>query len=434
MPSLVKPKSKRKGQPTRVSRVYHIRYYCPFRRRSVAISTRCRHRKNAEKCLRAFCDLLERGQLTRDNPFLLQRRQRIEEADRLAIAECLTAFESDLRAGRVRRGKRKAVSRAHADLTMGRVRKIVEGCGLKRANDLATDAVNRLLDRLQETGDIRTQQTRKHHERAIKSFSRWLAATERLDRDPLARLEVTCVEAADVVHGRTAFTTEEIQGIVAAARGGPIYRGLTGEQRALLYVLSATTGLRAKECACVRKGDFGPELTYVSISGRYTKNDQPARQPIPSFFRSALAEYIAPLGDDDFLFPGGWEQDDQGRWVEAGWIAGKEAGEFLRKDAAKVGIVIGRKGKEANGGRLLDFHSLRHSYVSGLARAGISEGLAQKLARASCRAILERYTHREFEELSAAIEGLPVINLDRAVPHDSSAQADRSEGSQASNG
>jgi hypothetical protein len=31
------------------------------------------------------------------------------------------------------------------------------------------------------------------------------------------------------------------------------------------------------------------------------------------------------------------------------------------------------------------------------------------MARASCRAILERYTHREFEELSAAVEALPAL-------------------------
>jgi integrase len=411
MPSLVMPKSKRKGQPTRVSKTFHIRFFCRFRRRSVVISTGCRSRRNAEKRLREFCDLLECGQVGRENPFLLQRRQRIAEADRLAIADCLAAFESDLRAGRVRRGKRKAVSRTHADLTMGRVRRIVEGCGVRRANDLSADAVNRLLDRLQQEQEIKTAQTRKHYERAVKSFGRWLAATERVDRDPLARLEVTCVEAADVVHARGAFTTEEIERIAEAARKGPSYRALTGQQRALLYVFATSTGLRAKECAAVRKADFGPELAHVRVAGTFTKNSKDAVQPIPSFLRTALAEYVATLGDDDFLWPGGWEPDGQGGWVEAGWIAGKEAGELLRKDAAPVGIVIGRKGQESNGGRVLDFHSFRHSYVSALDRAGISEGLSRKLARASSRAILERYTHRELEELSAAVEDIPPIRL-----------------------
>jgi integrase len=342
---------------------------------------------------------------------LLRRQKRIEEADRLAIDECLTAFESDLRAGRVRRGKRKPVSRTHADLTMGRIRKIVEGCGACRANELTTDGVNRLLDRLQAEKEIKTAQTRKHHERAIKSFSRWLATTGRLDRDVLDRLEVTYVTSTDVVHGRGEFRTEEIEAISSAARSGPSYRGLTGKQRALLYTFAACTGLRAKECAAVRKGDFGPELAHVRVAGTFTKNGKDAKQPLPCFLRPALAEYVALLAEDDFLWPGGWQKDEQGFWVEVGWIAGKEAGVFLRSDAAKVGIVIGRKGKEANGGRVLDFHSFRHSYVSALGRAGISEGLSRKLARASCGAILERYTHREFEEVAKAIEAIAPISV-----------------------
>ena len=70
MPSLIKPLSKRKGKPAVTSAVWHIRYYCPSRRRSVVISTRCKGRKNAEARLREFADLLERGEVGTENPFL----------------------------------------------------------------------------------------------------------------------------------------------------------------------------------------------------------------------------------------------------------------------------------------------------------------------------------------------------------------------------
>ena len=156
MPTLIRPKSKRKGQPTRTSSVWHLRFYCPIRRRSVAISTRCRNRRNAEKCLREFCDLLESGEVRLENPFLTTRRRKIEEAGRLEVETCLTAFESDLRAGRVRRGKRRPVSVAHAALAMGRIRKIIEGCHVRRVNELSTDAVNALLDRMQKEGEIKS--------------------------------------------------------------------------------------------------------------------------------------------------------------------------------------------------------------------------------------------------------------------------------------
>src|SRR5262249_38297792 len=156
---------------------------------------------------------------------------------------------------------------------------------------------------------------------------------------------------------RGAFRHQEIEAIAAAARGGPTLRGLTGDRRALLYFFAASTGLRAKECAAVRKGDFGPELAFVRVGGEFTKNGKEAVQRIPSFLRPALAEATVPLADGDFLWPGGWVQDKKGRWVEARWVSGKGAGEFLRRDAARAGILIGREGKESNGGRVLDFHS-----------------------------------------------------------------------------
>ena len=421
MPNLIRPKSQRKGQPAVTSAVWHIRYRCPARRRSVVISTRCRSRRNAEKCLAEFVDLLERGEVGLENPFLARHRGRAEEAERLSAAACLAAFEADLRAGRVRKGRRKAVSTAHADLTLARVRRVLEGSSIVRVTALSADAVNDLLDRLQASGEVRTAQTRKHYERAIKSFGRWLVVTGRLERDPLGRLEVTHVGESDVVHDRGAFRPEEIEAIAGAARRGPSYRGLAGERRALLYLFAACTGFRARECAAVRKGDFGPGLALVRVAGEFTKNGKEAVQPIPSFLRPVLAEALRSMADEDFLWAGGWKKEERGRWAPAGWVAGKDAGELLRRDAARVGIVIGRSGREANGNRVLDFHSFRHSYVSSLDRAGLSEGLARKLARASSRAILERYTHREFGELAAAVESLPAI----AMP---AAEAERSEG------
>jgi hypothetical protein len=211
--------------------------------------------------------------------------------------------------------------------------------------------------------------------------------------------------------GGHGYTIYEYCDSVAVAREGPTLRGLTGIQRGFLYAFAACTGLRAKECAFVQKSSFGKGFTYVQITGDRTKNRKDAIQPIPSFLRSAIATAVAQLNECDFLWPGGWKKDEKGRWIEAGWVSGKGAGEFLRKDAAKVGIVIGRVGHEANGGRVLDFHSFRHSYISALDRTGLSEGLSRKLARASCRSILEQYTHREFEDLLEAVEAIPVITM-----------------------
>jgi integrase len=59
-------------------------------------------------------------------------------------------------------------------------------------------------------------------------------------------------------------------------------------------------------------------------------------------------------------------------------------------------------------GLYADFHSLRHWFITGLARAGVSPKMAQTLARHSdIRLTLGVYTHVELADRSAAIESLP---------------------------
>jgi integrase len=286
-----------------------------------------------------------------------------------------------------------------------------EACSVKTIGHLTVEVVNAFLDRCRADGIIKTNQTRKHHERAIKAFTRWAYATERLDRDILARLDVTYVDQErDVVHTRSEFTLEEISRISGAATGATPLAGLTGRQRALLYAFAASTGFRARECAAIRRQDFTDDFGFVILSGLFTKNRKRATLPIPPSLREVLAEYAAKLAPDAFLWPGGWQQNQKKEWVPAGWIKDSRAGEFLRADAALVGIVIGRKGKESNGGRVLDFHSFRHTYISNLERADVTDGLRGQLSRATAQEV-ERYTHRELGRLSEVAERLPTPDL-----------------------
>lgn len=413
MPTLVLMKRKAKDKELRISSRYGIRYRCPLRRRSWVISTFCCVKKNAERRLREFCDLLERGQVGLDNPFKEQLKVKRELAleDIPAINDCLAAFESDLRAGRIRkRGRRKPIRGDVADTTMARIRSILSGCEVDRIDQLHVDKVNSFLDKCQVVGKIKTAQTRKHYERAIKSFSKWLETTEQVARDPLARLAVTYVGEADVVHSRGEFAIRQVNEIIRAAAMGPRRAGLTGRQRAHLYLIATTTGFRARECAALRKCDFGEGMQFLTLDGTFTKNNKRAIQPLPPAIRQPLIDYLVNLAPEEFLWPGGWRRDENGRWVEAGWVKDRRAGEILRVDAALAGIVIGRKGKDKNGGKVLDFHSFRHTYISNLERAGVSVSTKEQLSRATA-GVIERYTHRELSELTTVVERMPALDL-----------------------
>jgi len=59
-------------------------------------------------------------------------------------------------------------------------------------------------------------------------------------------------------------------------------------------------------------------------------------------------------------------------------------------------------------GLYADFHSLRHWFITGLARASVSPKMAQTLARHSdIRLTLGVYTHSELTDRTAANEALP---------------------------
>ncbi|MBX3399283.1 MAG: hypothetical protein KF873_11110 [Gemmataceae bacterium] len=411
MPTLIRPKAKPKDKPARTANFWAIRYRCPHRNRSWVISTFCGQRSNAERRLREFTDLLERGEVGLDNPFKQQRENHRQQCQRLDISECLQAFEADLRAGRIRkRGKRAPVSGDHAGTTMARLRVVLDGCSIPTVQGLTAERVNAFLDESVRDGSIRTAQTRKHYERAVKAFSRWCHTTNRLPSDPLDRLQVTYVDPdADVVHNRGEFSLEQVTALMQAAVQWPTLCGLTGPQRALLYAFCSCTGFRSREAAAVKKRHFTPDFAFVALSGEFTKNRKKANQPIPPGLREALAAFAADLPDDAFLWPGGWEEKD-GKWVPAGWIKSRSAADFLRVDARKSGIVIGREGKAANGGRVLDFHSLRHTFISNLERVGVGDGMRQQLSRAT-GGIVQRYTHRELDQLAAESQRLRTPDL-----------------------
>jgi integrase len=77
----------------------------------------------------------------------------------------------------------------------------------------------------------------------------------------------------------------------------------------------------------------------------------------------------------------------------------------------KAGIVatVTRHTKEGRANKSLSFHSLRHSFNSGMANAGVSQEVRQRLTGHASPEMNKVYTHHELEPLRAAIGTLPSI-------------------------
>jgi integrase len=74
------------------------------------------------------------------------------------------------------------------------------------------------------------------------------------------------------------------------------------------------------------------------------------------------------------------------------------------------------KRTEASGGRKLSnlsFHSLRHSFNSAMANAGVSQEIRQKLTGHASAEMNTRYTHHELAPLRAAVALIPAVRLGR---------------------
>jgi integrase len=66
---------------------------------------------------------------------------------------------------------------------------------------------------------------------------------------------------------------------------------------------------------------------------------------------------------------------------------------------------------EGRANNSLSFHSLRHSFNSAMANAGVSQEIRQKLTGHASAEINKLYTHHELEPLRAAIATLPSVKV-----------------------
>ena len=101
---------------------------------------------------------------------------------------------------------------------------------------------------------------------------------------------------------------------------------------------------------------------------------------------------------------------------------------MLRIDLDAAGIPYAVDGPD--GPLYADFHSLRHSYLTLGARAGIDLRTLQELAGHSTPTLTARYTHRRLHDLAGAIEQLPSL-----LPKDPATEAPalRSTGTEGAN-
>jgi integrase len=78
---------------------------------------------------------------------------------------------------------------------------------------------------------------------------------------------------------------------------------------------------------------------------------------------------------------------------------------------ASIEGKIMRHTAEGRANNSLSFHSLRHSFNSAMANAGVSQEIRQKLTGHTSAGMNAIYTHHELAPLRAAVEKLPALGI-----------------------
>jgi integrase len=309
-------------------------------------------------------------------------------APRRTLAELLALWEDTMAAERTAK---------HARTQRVRAERVVAAAGATAARQLTPAAVARAVAAACGALGLGAA-SRAHHLGAAKAFTRWLHLGERCEpADPLAGVRRRADES-DPRHVRRVLDPGEFARLPpAAAAAGPSH-GLTGPERAALYLTAANTGLRAEELSAVTAAafDLAADPPAVVLPGADTKNGAALRLPLPADLVPPLAPLVAAAG-------GGPVWPDRTGTARNTWW--RTAARMLRGDLAAAGIPY----RDARG-RVYDFHALRAQFITDLARAGVPLTTTQRLARHSTPTLTANtYTRLGDPDLAAGAAKLAAL-------------------------
>ena len=280
-----------------------------------------------------------------------------------------------------------------------RAKEVINNCGFIFVTEISASKVQSFLADLRREGlSIRTS---NYYQQATKQFCRWLVADNRTAENPLAYLKGLNPKT-DIRHKRRALTNEELDRLIKTTVTNTKHCNMTGKERAMLYILAANTGFRAGELASLTWQSFeldGPAPT-VTILAAYSKRRRNDVQPL----RLDVAEMFALWQEEQGVTP-----DSK---VFSGFDETKGA-RMMRKDLKSANISY-----RDSSDHVVDFHALRHTFISNIVVGGASPKVAQQLARHSTISLtMDTYTHLQMHHEQAALEGLPSLpNLSGKEP------------------
>jgi integrase len=195
---------------------------------------------------------------------------------------------------------------------------------------------------------------------------------------------------------RDVFTQEELQKLLDAA---PSLEWQT------LILLGYFLGARLSDCVRLEWQNVHPEEGVIVYSQRKTGK----KVVVPMHYHVIEhLNYLSQFGTAGYLCPTLVQRVVGGRNGLSG---------AFKRIVVRAGIDPGIvEGKGMRKFTKRTFHSLRHSFTSALANAGIAEEVRMKLTGHSSKPVHHGYTHLELSALKSAVSALPLFTRREPEP------------------
>jgi integrase len=219
----------------------------------------------------------------------------------------------------------------------------------------------------------------------------------------------------DDCHSRRELTSDELKRLLDAAAQRP-----SGEWRTL-FLIGLYTGLRLGDCCRLEWADVNLAAGVIQVVPQKVKrhrHGRPVTIPIHATLLAALTGRAAGGGAP--ALPSGNAGERDARPYQSGPIL-PQIKELYTKARHRVSDELGRIFKAANittsvkiDGRKrktpeATFHSLRHTFVSFAANAGIPLHFVQAIVGHESTAMTRHYYHEDVEGLRRAVAAIPCV-------------------------
>lgn len=316
-------------------------------------------------------------------------RIKLLDPRRLAASKSIKDHVEDFRRSLVAKGS----SEAHAEQTAKRVQVVADACGVSFYSDIEGDKVQSKLQEMREAASPISIKTSNYYLGALKHFCRWMVRERRASESPLEHLRPLNARLDENRRERRALTIEEQRRLIEATTSAPDRFGMTGPERAMLYRVALETGLRAGELRSLRAQSFDFESTppTVTVEAAYSKRRREDRLYLKAETARALAGFLRATLPAALAF----------RMPHAVKVV-----DMIRADLTTAGI------EHATEEGVVDFHALRHSFITSLTRAKVDPRTIQTLARHSTITLtMDRYAHSARSDEVAGIQRLPDLSM-----------------------